>query len=793
MLCGLTLAPRAAPAELANHPAPTGPSAVAPAAATDYTGRFQYRWGDSPRGPDGHLLWASPTEDSGWQELSGLGPPPGRDGQRWLWLRTTLSGPQLQDPTLQIEIIDQLCEVFVDGRLIYRFGELDGSGPGGRRFLGYPVHYLSLDPALLGGDYRGRRLTLRVYSDHINIGLFGQLRLGTRHVLSADLFRRDLSLLIVGILLSAVGLFCLALFLYQRRERTYLSYGGFAFFVGLYSLCRIKTTFWAAEHPLLSFHLELLTFYSCITCMLHFLAQVIGSGPLRLMPALAWSTTAYAVSALLLAATGVVPILKTLVPFQLLMLLAVLYTLLAVLLALIRGNLDARLFGLGFILAALFSSYDVLTALGVLPRLRTSFSHFGIGAFVLSLGLILLRRFARVYADLLAAKRDLSQQLSELQARHAEIEGLNRELRHQIEARSKSLLDSLLDGSSSSQEAVPILTVDSQLNNRYRIVKALGQGAMGVVYEVERLSDGRHLAAKVLAGRTRRQELARFAREAQLLARLNHPNLVSIVDVDVLDNRMAYLVMELVEGGTLAQRHSRFGDAAFALTVIRQIASALAEVHAAGIVHRDLKPANILLAAGDALVVKLADFGVSALLPSGEPEAPSGRSANQADLDLSLYNVTLDDKAPADRAPTAAATSEAALRAGLAPLQETLDASRASQGHGLTQTGVLIGTPLYMAPELLKGAKLARPASDMFSLGVVAYELLTGELPSDQPPILLNLQPGQRFYTALSLRCPELPGAIAEAIERCLDAAPDRRPTAAALRDLLTPPGGASG
>ena len=93
-------------------------------------------------------------------------------------------------------------------------------------------------------------------------------------------------------------------------------------------------------------------------------------------------------------------------------------------------------------------------------------------------------------------------------------------------------------------------------------------------------------------------------------------------------------------------------------------------------------------------------------------------------------------------------------------------------------------TPLYMPPELARGAKLARPASDMFSLGVVAYELLTGDLPSQVPPIALNVKSGQRWYTALSIRCPDLSGPIGDAIERCLDPAPERRPTAQALFDL---------
>ncbi|HNN90681.1 MAG TPA: protein kinase [Pseudomonadota bacterium] len=770
---------------VASHEPP--PSAlVLPYQTAAYRGHWQYRWGDSPRDASGTLLWSLPGEDSAWLALPSSGNPPGRGGQSFLWLRTRLDGPDVHDPALQIEIIDQLCEAFLDGQPIYRFGQLDGSGRWARRPLGYPVHYIPLGRGSLARDYRGGILTLRIYSEHLNIGLFGQQRIGTRLVLEKELFRRDISLLVVAILLLAVGLFSLTLFRYQRQDLSYLSYGGFAFFVGLYALCRMKSGFWVDEHPLIFFYIELFAFYTCIPCLVFFLHQVLGPGPLRLMPALAFTLAGYDVVAWLAIGLGGVPPLKTLLPFQLLALIGVVYTLVSATVALLRGSRDARVLGLGFLLAAGFSAYDMLAAIGILPRVRTSFAHFGHGAFGLSLGLILVFRFQRVYADLLSTKSDLSEKYAALQARTAEVEQLNSELRHQIEARSKSLVDSLLGGSSSSQEAVPILAIDSVLNQRYRIVQILGQGAMGVVYEVRRLTDGKRLAAKVLSGQTRRKELARFAREGQLLARLNHPNLVRIVDVDLLDGRLAYLVMELVEGGTLAGRQARYGQLAFAIPVIRQIASALAQVHAEGIVHRDLKPANILLAAGNAIEVKLADFGVSALLPT-EGGGDDDKLARPApDVDMALYNITIDEPNPARPA------AEAALPPGPAPTlgppgetQGTLDGSAASVGGALTQTGVIIGTPLYMAPELVKGAKLARPASDVFSLGVVAYELLTGELPSPQPPIFLNLRPGQRWYTPLSIRCPDLPGPLADLIERCLDPAPDRRPSAQALADAL--------
>jgi serine/threonine-protein kinase len=86
-----------------------------------------------------------------------------------------------------------------------------------------------------------------------------------------------------------------------------------------------------------------------------------------------------------------------------------------------------------------------------------------------------------------------------------------------------------------------------------------------------------------------------------------------------------------------------------------------------------------------------------------------------------------------------------------------------------------------MAPELIRGAKRARSDADIFGFGVIAYELLTGQLPSETPPIMMLLKPSQRWYAPLALRCPALPAQLAQLIERCLDAAPENRPSAAEL------------
>lgn len=317
---------------------------------------------------------------------------------------------------------------------------------------------------------------------------------------------------------------------------------------------------------------------------------------------------------------------------------------------------------------------------------------------------------------------------------------LNEELRRQIAERSRQLADALaqLAAGSGGERLRPGDTV----HDRYRVLRVLGSGGMGEVYEVARIADDRRFALKLLLGHGEHGSLARLAREAEIAAKVAHPNLVSIADIDVTERHGLYIVMELVEGGSLADRRDRWGDASWAVSVLRQVASGLAALHEAGVVHRDLKPANVLVA-GDAAVAKITDFGIASL---GE----SGAAAGLADT----------------------------LRAG-----------------GLTRTGIILGTPQYMAPEMANGAREATSAVDVFALGVLAYEILGAGYPFAAPPIV-DVISGREPARApgLASRASSHPplasvvdASVASLLERCLEIDPGRRPTARALADALAP------
>jgi serine/threonine-protein kinase len=326
-------------------------------------------------------------------------------------------------------------------------------------------------------------------------------------------------------------------------------------------------------------------------------------------------------------------------------------------------------------------------------------------------------------------------------ARSREIERANAELQHQVAARSKELADALAKLASQPRSDVsPEQLTEQLIDQRYRVRRRLGAGGMGSVHEVERVSDGERFALKRLLGRTDPAALARFAREAQVAAGIRHPNLVPVVDVGIADGEL-FLVMPLVEGGSLDAQRKRFGDgdASWARQVLGQIAAGLAALHERGIVHRDLKPANILVSDG---VAKIADFGIAGFV-----------DAVAAAETKDLGPVGAEDKTLTGKLGRA----------------------------GLTRAGDVFGTPAYMAPELAHGVQRAGAASDIFSFGVIAFELATGRSPFRGPPLIVVLAGGTVSPPDMSSVDPSLRPIV----ERCLALEPAQRPTAPELVALL--------
>ncbi len=272
----------------------------------------------------------------------------------------------------------------------------------------------------------------------------------------------------------------------------------------------------------------------------------------------------------------------------------------------------------------------------------------------------------------------------------------------------------------------------------YEITAKLGEGGMGEVYRATDTKLRREVAIKVLPQEftADKERLARFEREAQLLAQLHHPNIASIFGLEESDGVRA-LVMELVPGPTLADR---LESGAFSITeslsTALQIAQALEEAHEKGIVHRDLKPQNIK--APSEGVAKVLDFGLAKAM-----EATPG-AASAADL---------------ARSPT------------------LMNSPTLTAVHG-TQLGMILGTAAYMAPEQAKGKTVDKRA-DIWAFGVVLFEMLTGRPLFGGETVSETIAEVLKQEIDFAALPAALPAGIAQLLRRCLERNPQRR-----LRDI---------
>ena len=263
------------------------------------------------------------------------------------------------------------------------------------------------------------------------------------------------------------------------------------------------------------------------------------------------------------------------------------------------------------------------------------------------------------------------------------------------------------------------LAAGTLLADRYEVGQLLGRGGMAEVYAGTDRRLDRPVAVKLLTSEmgARADVRTRFEAEARAAASLSHPGVVAVYDTGEHQG-VLYIVMERLPGETLADRIAGGPvDPGWLTTVADDVLAALAAAHAAGLVHRDVKPANILLTSDGR--AKVADFGI----------AKSLEAAGVADL---------------------------------------------------TGTGQLLGTPAYLAPERLDGAP-ATPAADIWSLGVVLYEALTGAKPfTGDTPLATARAVSSGAHRPLADARPDLDPALVAAVERALDPDPDRRFSSAA-------------
>ncbi len=282
--------------------------------------------------------------------------------------------------------------------------------------------------------------------------------------------------------------------------------------------------------------------------------------------------------------------------------------------------------------------------------------------------------------------------------------------------------------------ATPQSLIGTIVDGKYLVHQVIGQGGMGTVYEAEHRTTGRRVAMKVLKPEhaAKPESVARLQQEARIVGQLQHPNITEVIDISQLRDGTHYLVMELLRGETLARSIEQRGALGprEVVHVAVQVLAALTAAHARGVVHRDMKPDNIFLSEKSGVVhAKILDFGIS--------------------------KATSPDEAP----------------------------------HHLTRTGMVMGTPYYMAPEQAMGERQLDGRVDVWGVGVMMYEALTGVRPfvaKNYNALLvqiLTVQPAP-----LESLNPAVQPALAAVIRHALEKKRDQRfRTAEEFRAALAP------
>jgi serine/threonine protein kinase len=264
-----------------------------------------------------------------------------------------------------------------------------------------------------------------------------------------------------------------------------------------------------------------------------------------------------------------------------------------------------------------------------------------------------------------------------------------------------------------------------QCLGNYRLVRMIGCGSMGEVYEAEHVLIGRRVAVKVLLQSLSRSEeaIARFFTEARTAATMRHPGIVEVFDFGYHPNGSAYIIMELLEGETVAEKVERLGHlpVAEAVHIARKLASAMGCAHACGVIHRDLKPENLVLVpdedVSDGLRLKVLDFGIAKLATA------------------QLF------------------------------------------GTRSTRTGQIMGTPAFMSPEQCHGASSVDERADIYALGCILYYMLTGRPPFDSEGVGEVI--AQQLYEtpiAPDKQIEGIPARINALVMHLLEKNPDDRP-----------------
>jgi len=342
--------------------------------------------------------------------------------------------------------------------------------------------------------------------------------------------------------------------------------------------------------------------------------------------------------------------------------------------------------------------------------------------------------------------------------------------------------------------------VGQVLDEKYRLERLLGRGGMGAVYLASHMGTDRYVALKLIAPQFMRNQefVERFKREARAAGRLRHPNVVDVTDFGFSgdgNDRVAYLVMEYLDGCTLSDvlaEESRL-PLYWVVDILEQVCGAVHEAHQQGIVHRDLKPDNIWLEPNGlgGYRVKVLDFGIAKIAEGAAPanipaDDPAGIPQSIPQTVAALEAATMIQSV----APKESDESATVMLPNAQDQTQMFDSPRQTAGvmratvapdtaaAGLTRVGSILGTPLYMSPEQCRGER-ADVRSDVYSIGVIAYQMLAGAPPFSGDTATVIRSHNEVPPEPVRLANKKVPKRVARVLMSALEKNADKRPQTA--------------
>ncbi len=362
--------------------------------------------GAGPTPPPSEAGWAPacmPVVESGWPRA------------RTLWLRRRLPEQRFRDPVLLASAVDQTLEVWIDGKPIYRLGDLER--PSESFATAVWLHLVTLPE-----DCSGKELTLRIRSSYTRAGV-GGIRIGPRDALVRELLVRDLRRIVLGLLAVFAGVLECVVFLRRREQRLHLAFGGFAVTIGVFMLSQTSLAQLIADAPMFWTYVVFGSLYLTPVGVLAFVEELLGPGPASLLRRARQIFVAYAVSALGLAALGQVSLTLTLPPFLVSLGAAALLGTALTVRAAIGGSREARILLLGMSGLLVATVNDILVSLGAVTWLVRLVDEATF-VFLLSLGGVAVSRYAAIHRRLQAYSHDLERKNAELTQLKVDLEDI---------------------------------------------------------------------------------------------------------------------------------------------------------------------------------------------------------------------------------------------------------------------------------------------------------------------------------------------------------------------------------